>query len=166
MPGLVMFGRRWSFGSDDLVVPTIVLVLLHSAWYVNRFSFFEGGGQLPASISGFISDVVCSQKTQDGHDGQDQPEGGGAYMLDELNTGQFCRNRHAVVETKILLSLRHSCSLPRVHEQESLANANINARQQGFHRKEIYSKSTICDFLLIIVTRGRNSFRDIIAYRG
>ena len=29
-----MFGRRWSFGSDDLVLPTIVLALLHTAWYV------------------------------------------------------------------------------------------------------------------------------------
>jgi len=32
MPGLVMFGRRWGFGSDDLVVPTIVIALLHTAW--------------------------------------------------------------------------------------------------------------------------------------
>lgn len=34
MPGLVMFGRRWSFGSDDLVLPHVVLALLHTAWYV------------------------------------------------------------------------------------------------------------------------------------
>ena len=29
-----MFGRRWSFGSDDLAIPTTVLALLHAAWYV------------------------------------------------------------------------------------------------------------------------------------
>jgi len=34
MPGLVMFGRRWGFGSDDLVVTTVVVALLHAAWYV------------------------------------------------------------------------------------------------------------------------------------
>ena len=34
MPGLEMFGRRWSFGSDDLVLPHVVLALLHTAWYV------------------------------------------------------------------------------------------------------------------------------------
>jgi len=33
MPGLVMFGRRWGFGSDDLVVTTIVVALLHAVWY-------------------------------------------------------------------------------------------------------------------------------------
>ena len=32
MPGIVLFQRRWSFGSDDLVVPAVVLLLLHIAW--------------------------------------------------------------------------------------------------------------------------------------
>jgi len=41
MPGLVMFGRRWSFGSDDLVVPTIVIALLHTAWYVALYAAVE-----------------------------------------------------------------------------------------------------------------------------
>ena len=41
MPGLVMFGRRWSFGSDDLVVPTIVIALLHTAWYVALYAIVE-----------------------------------------------------------------------------------------------------------------------------
>ncbi|XP_076467047.1 diacylglycerol lipase-alpha-like isoform X2 [Babylonia areolata] len=32
MPGIVAFRRRWSVGSDDLVVPAVFLVILHSAW--------------------------------------------------------------------------------------------------------------------------------------
>ena len=35
MPGLVMFGRRWGFGSDDLAVTTVVIAVLHTVWYVN-----------------------------------------------------------------------------------------------------------------------------------
>uniref|UniRef100_A0A3B3TD97 Diacylglycerol lipase-alpha n=1 Tax=Paramormyrops kingsleyae TaxID=1676925 RepID=A0A3B3TD97_9TELE len=34
MPGMVMFRRRWSVGSDDLVLPAFFLFLLHSAWLV------------------------------------------------------------------------------------------------------------------------------------
>ncbi|XP_059479899.1 diacylglycerol lipase-alpha isoform X2 [Neocloeon triangulifer] len=34
MPGLVFFRRRWSVGSDDLVVPGIFLFLLHTIWAV------------------------------------------------------------------------------------------------------------------------------------
>ncbi|XP_065343511.1 diacylglycerol lipase-alpha isoform X2 [Cloeon dipterum] len=34
MPGLVVFRRRWSVGSDDLVVPGIFLFLLHTIWAV------------------------------------------------------------------------------------------------------------------------------------
>ena len=32
MPGIVVFRRRWSVGSDDLVVPAVILVFLHSVW--------------------------------------------------------------------------------------------------------------------------------------
>ncbi|XP_055888225.1 diacylglycerol lipase-alpha-like isoform X3 [Biomphalaria glabrata] len=32
MPGVVVFGRRWSIGSDDLVVPMIFMIVVHSAW--------------------------------------------------------------------------------------------------------------------------------------
>ncbi|XP_052809041.1 diacylglycerol lipase-alpha-like isoform X2 [Mya arenaria] len=32
MPGLVVFGRRWSVGSDDLVVPALLLTILHIIW--------------------------------------------------------------------------------------------------------------------------------------
>ena len=32
MPGIIVFQRRWSVGSDDLVVPGISLSLLHSVW--------------------------------------------------------------------------------------------------------------------------------------
>ncbi|XP_014475322.1 PREDICTED: sn1-specific diacylglycerol lipase alpha isoform X5 [Dinoponera quadriceps] len=32
MPGIVVFGRRWSVGSDDLVVPGAFLFILHLIW--------------------------------------------------------------------------------------------------------------------------------------
>jgi len=38
MPGVVMFGRRWGFGSDDLALPTSVIALLHAIWYVTLCS--------------------------------------------------------------------------------------------------------------------------------
>ncbi|XP_069107342.1 diacylglycerol lipase-alpha-like [Argopecten irradians] len=34
MPGIVVFRRRWSFGSDDLVVPSIFLLTIHLTWTV------------------------------------------------------------------------------------------------------------------------------------
>ncbi|XP_055777345.1 diacylglycerol lipase-alpha-like isoform X1 [Salvelinus fontinalis] len=34
MPGMVMFRRRWSVGSDDLVLPALFLFLLHCIWLV------------------------------------------------------------------------------------------------------------------------------------
>lgn len=34
MPGIVVFRRRWSVGSDDLVVPGVFLLILHSIWLV------------------------------------------------------------------------------------------------------------------------------------
>lgn len=33
MPGMVMFRRRWSVGSDDLVLPALFLFLLHCIWW-------------------------------------------------------------------------------------------------------------------------------------
>ena len=32
MPGIVMFGRRWSVGSDDMVVAAVFLAILHLVW--------------------------------------------------------------------------------------------------------------------------------------
>ncbi|XP_047740268.1 diacylglycerol lipase-alpha isoform X2 [Hyalella azteca] len=34
MPGIVVFRRRWSVGSDDLVVPGIFLLIMHTIWLV------------------------------------------------------------------------------------------------------------------------------------
>ncbi|KAF8791182.1 Sn1-specific diacylglycerol lipase alpha like protein [Argiope bruennichi] len=34
MPGIVVFKRRWSVGSDDFVVPAVILLLLHTAWLI------------------------------------------------------------------------------------------------------------------------------------
>uniref|UniRef100_A0A8C4QDZ7 Diacylglycerol lipase-alpha n=1 Tax=Eptatretus burgeri TaxID=7764 RepID=A0A8C4QDZ7_EPTBU len=34
MPGIVVFRRRWSVGSDDLVLPAIFLFVLHATWLV------------------------------------------------------------------------------------------------------------------------------------
>jgi len=53
------------------------------------------------------------------------------------------------------------------HKQESLADAKVNARQHSCIKapsEEICSKSTICDFLLMVNSnRGRNTYglRDI-----
>lgn len=45
MPGMVMFRRRWSVGSDDLVLPALFLFLLHCIWWVRNsltvFLFFS-----------------------------------------------------------------------------------------------------------------------------
>lgn len=41
MPGMVMFRRRWSVGSDDLVLPALFLFLLHCIWWVkSSFTLF------------------------------------------------------------------------------------------------------------------------------
>ncbi|XP_043915436.1 diacylglycerol lipase-alpha isoform X1 [Protopterus annectens] len=34
MPGIVVFRRRWSVGSDDLVLPGIFLFILHTIWFL------------------------------------------------------------------------------------------------------------------------------------
>ncbi|TRY71362.1 hypothetical protein DNTS_008144, partial [Danionella cerebrum] len=34
MPGMVLFRRRWSVGSDDLVLPAFFLFVLHCIWLV------------------------------------------------------------------------------------------------------------------------------------
>ncbi|NXC35454.1 DGLA lipase, partial [Campylorhamphus procurvoides] len=34
MPGIVVFRRRWSVGSDDLVLPAVFLFLLHTTWFI------------------------------------------------------------------------------------------------------------------------------------
>ncbi|XP_022246378.1 sn1-specific diacylglycerol lipase alpha-like isoform X2 [Limulus polyphemus] len=34
MPGIVLFNRRWSVGSDDFVLPAIFLLLLHTVWLI------------------------------------------------------------------------------------------------------------------------------------
>ncbi|XP_012940156.1 diacylglycerol lipase-alpha [Aplysia californica] len=35
MPGIVVFRRRWSVGSDDLVVPMIFMIAVHVSWLVS-----------------------------------------------------------------------------------------------------------------------------------
>ncbi|XP_041453260.1 diacylglycerol lipase-alpha-like [Lytechinus variegatus] len=34
MPGLIALGRRWTVGSDDLVVPAVVFIVLHVVWAI------------------------------------------------------------------------------------------------------------------------------------
>ncbi|XP_074594649.1 inactivation no afterpotential E isoform X2 [Brevipalpus obovatus] len=34
MPGLQALGRRWSIGSDDLILPAIILFVVHSIWLI------------------------------------------------------------------------------------------------------------------------------------
>lgn len=37
MPGIVVFRRRWSVGSDDLIVPGVFLFTIHLIWWVFYF---------------------------------------------------------------------------------------------------------------------------------
>lgn len=41
MPGLVVFRRRWSAGSDDLVVPSSILLIVHLVWWVLETIIFS-----------------------------------------------------------------------------------------------------------------------------
>ncbi|XP_033102022.1 sn1-specific diacylglycerol lipase alpha-like isoform X2 [Anneissia japonica] len=34
MPGMLVFGRRWSVGSDDIVVPALILLVSHLTWFI------------------------------------------------------------------------------------------------------------------------------------
>ncbi|RWS12438.1 sn1-specific diacylglycerol lipase alpha-like isoform X5 [Dinothrombium tinctorium] len=34
MPGIIIFSRRWSVGSDDFIIPAIVLLTIHSIWLI------------------------------------------------------------------------------------------------------------------------------------
>ena len=38
MPGIIVFQRRWSVGSDDLFAPASFLVIFHLIWYVWTWS--------------------------------------------------------------------------------------------------------------------------------
>uniref|UniRef100_A0A3Q2TNB1 Diacylglycerol lipase-alpha n=1 Tax=Fundulus heteroclitus TaxID=8078 RepID=A0A3Q2TNB1_FUNHE len=54
MPGMVMFRRRWSVGSDDLVLPALFLFLLHCIWLVVLSVVLFGlgyGSELSCSIT-------------------------------------------------------------------------------------------------------------------
>lgn len=51
MPGMVMFRRRWSVGSDDLVLPALFLFLIHCIWWVTISSRFL--------IFFFIIKILC-----------------------------------------------------------------------------------------------------------
>ncbi|XP_072164753.1 diacylglycerol lipase-alpha-like [Diadema setosum] len=34
MPGLIALGRRWSVGSDDLVIPSTIFLVIHVVWTI------------------------------------------------------------------------------------------------------------------------------------
>ena len=36
MPGIVLFRRRWAVGSDDMVVASVFLTMLHLLWLVTN----------------------------------------------------------------------------------------------------------------------------------
>jgi len=44
MPGLVACGRRWGFGSDDLILPHIPLAIVHTALIVTLLNFIINPG--------------------------------------------------------------------------------------------------------------------------
>ena len=33
MPGIVLYNRRWALGSDDILLPAVVLALVHVVWW-------------------------------------------------------------------------------------------------------------------------------------
>uniref|UniRef100_A0A8C7XN55 Diacylglycerol lipase-alpha n=1 Tax=Oryzias sinensis TaxID=183150 RepID=A0A8C7XN55_9TELE len=54
MPGMVMFRRRWSVGSDDLVLPALFLFLIHCIWLVVLSVVLFGlpyGSEQPCSLT-------------------------------------------------------------------------------------------------------------------
>ncbi|XP_062868592.1 diacylglycerol lipase-alpha [Trichomycterus rosablanca] len=54
MPGMVMFRRRWSVGSDDLVLPALFLFILHCIWLVVLSVVLFGlpyGSNQPCSVT-------------------------------------------------------------------------------------------------------------------
>ena len=54
MPALVLFGRRWLLGGDDLVIPALQLSLFHITWTVVL--------SIWASESRLVSDTACDSK--------------------------------------------------------------------------------------------------------
>ncbi|XP_017694423.1 PREDICTED: sn1-specific diacylglycerol lipase alpha [Lepidothrix coronata] len=56
MPGIVVFRRRWSVGSDDLVLPAVFLFLLHTTW--GEASILRGALPLPTVFPLFPAILV------------------------------------------------------------------------------------------------------------
>lgn len=54
MPALVLFGRRWLLGADDLVIPALQLSLFHTTWTVVLSIWL--------SKSGLVSGTLCESK--------------------------------------------------------------------------------------------------------
>ena len=41
MPGIVLYNRRWALGSDDILLPAVVLAALHITWWERKPLFAE-----------------------------------------------------------------------------------------------------------------------------
>lgn len=41
MPAIIIFQRRWNFGSDDLVIPGVTFFMLHAMWLIILAIFFD-----------------------------------------------------------------------------------------------------------------------------
>lgn len=60
MPALVLFGRRWRIGSDDLPIPTLIYILIHipailSLSLLQLFSRYNDPGDLiPSLLRNFL----------------------------------------------------------------------------------------------------------------
>ncbi|XP_077289187.1 diacylglycerol lipase-alpha-like [Arctopsyche grandis] len=73
MPGLVVFGRRWAVGSDDLVVPGAILFTLHFLWCIALgviLGLYTPRNDPPCSdlllnlLIGHMTLIVCSALTE------------------------------------------------------------------------------------------------------
>lgn len=59
MPGIVVFGRRWSVGSDDMVLPALLMVIFHVIWLTAlSIIFTKVDFDLTSECSRELKDVV------------------------------------------------------------------------------------------------------------
>ncbi|XP_039735824.1 diacylglycerol lipase-beta isoform X1 [Pteropus medius] len=59
MPGMVLFGRRWAFGSDDLVFPGIFELFLRVLWWIGILTLYlMHRGKLDCASGGLLSSYL------------------------------------------------------------------------------------------------------------
>lgn len=123
MPGMVMFRRRWSVGSDDLVLPALFLFLLHCIWWVLK----------PLTLYLYCQNACCFSRFLWLHVFIPSPQVGGSVRGPvrpsvRLRTVVF---RHAGGPWPGLLG--HPGQLPHLRERHHVAE---HERQHSVHAAE------------------------------